>query len=325
MASPDTQVYNTVPDVSHYPECSPFDMDPPLYNLVPAPLDSMLHDTPELLANVLAVAERTNTNLFCTMYGTNPLNIADPNFYLTWYPWVDYSAPPPLPEVALSENFRVLEQLNPKGNSPLFLVELDDQKMLLKVFPDRDALQDEDTDDDDDDSWGRDKSKPDPRALFRRECEAYAHLLHFGICKRGVVPNCYGRTTLSTGHISKLMALSVVSDTVRALPNEELPPKGILIEYLANAERLSHRNITPEIAQAALRALNVVHTGNVLHGDVHQRNILLLPDKRVVWIDFDCSCCVSSRRLMRQDFVRELRDAWSYFYERLVSFANLKY
>ncbi|EKM52945.1 uncharacterized protein PHACADRAFT_30068 [Phanerochaete carnosa HHB-10118-sp] len=175
--------------------------------------------------------------------------------------------------------------------------------MLLKVFPDRDALQDEDTDDDDDDNWGRDTSKPDTRALFRRECEAYAHLLHFGICKRRIVPNCYGRTTLSPGHIGKLVALPAASDTVCALPNEELPPKGILIEYFANAERLSHQNITPEVAQAALRALNAVHTGNVLHGDVHQRNILLLPDRRVVWIDFDCSCC---------DLVRELRDAWSY-------------
>lgn len=77
------------------------------------------------------------------MYGTNPLSIINPDLFLEWFPWNDYAAPSPLPEVALPERLRVLEQLNPTGNSPLFLVAIDDRKMLLKIvmysdFPSRD-------------------------------------------------------------------------------------------------------------------------------------------------------------------------------------------
>lgn len=115
------------------------------------------------------------------------------------------------------------------------------------------------------------------------------------------------------------MALACISDAVRALPSEERPPKAILIEYFEEAERLSHRTVTPKIAQAALRALYDIHAASVRHGDVHLRNILLLPGKRVVWIDFDSSCCVNGGRVLRQDLVTELRDAWSYMYHRLVS------
>ncbi|EKM52936.1 uncharacterized protein PHACADRAFT_147234 [Phanerochaete carnosa HHB-10118-sp] len=300
-------------------------MEPPLYNLVPEPLDTAEHDTPELLAHARSIAERTKSNLFCSMYGTNPLNIADPSLLITWFPWHKYSAPQPLPEVTMSEKLHVCEQLNATGNPLLFLVEHGGQKMLLKVyhkFPDRDALQDDENDDGEEDTWGRYTRKPDLRVLFQRECNAYAHLLHFGVCKRGTVPHCYGWATLSSRDVGKLVALPLVSDVVRALSSEERPPKDILIEYFANAERLSYRNITSEIAQVALRALHAINAANVIHGDVHRRNILLLPDKRVIWIDFDCSSCVSSGHLMRQDFLRELRDAWSYMYEELVSGMN---
>lgn len=121
-------MYNTSPDISHYLERSPFDMEPPLYNLVPEPLDTAEHDTPELLALARSIAERTNSNLFCSMYGTNPLNIADPNLLVTWFPWHKYSAPQPLPELTLSEQLRVRGQLNAAENSPLFLVEHKGQK-----------------------------------------------------------------------------------------------------------------------------------------------------------------------------------------------------
>lgn len=103
-----------------------------------------------------------------------------------------------------------------------------------------------------------------PMAMFERERHAYAHLLRFGACKSGVVPKFYGCTTLSACDVDKLLAFPSISEKTRALAGDEPPPKAILIEYFSDAERLSQCNITPEVAQAALRALHLIHTAYVV-------------------------------------------------------------
>lgn len=114
------------------------------------------------------------------------------------------------------------------------------------------------------------------------------------------------------------MALPSVSKSARALHDEEAPPKGILIEYFSDAVRLSHSTVTEEIAITALEALHHVHTAYVEHGDIHRRNILLLPGGRVVWIDFDGSATARNEEVRRQDLFLELMQGWSYMYGRLV-------
>ena len=110
-----------------------------------------------------------------------------------------------------------------------------------------------------------------------------------------------------------------ISKTARALASEERPPTALLIQYFPDAEQISELNVTPEIAQNALKALHACHTSYVLHGDVHRRNILVLPGGRVVWIDFDHSECAPVRAKVRSIFLDELKEGWDYMYDRLVS------
>ena len=125
---------------------------------------------------------------------------------------------------------------------------------------------------------------------------------------------------LSKKNISDILALPNLTNIATSLKDEETPPKGILIEYFIGAENLTERNITKGIACKALKALYEIHTAYVCHMDIHRRNILLLPDGRVVWIDFDTSVCVSDEdeSIERVDLLKELGQGWTYLYARLV-------
>lgn len=131
----DMKTYTTGPWIGGYPEHSPFDLNPPLYNLVPEVLDSGQHDTEELLAAALAIAQKTDINCFCRMCGTNPLHTYGPQMHRKHLLWPDDMAitPPPPPDIILPAQFHVLEELNPTGNSIVFLVEVDGAKRLLKI------------------------------------------------------------------------------------------------------------------------------------------------------------------------------------------------
>lgn len=155
--------------------------------------------------------------------------------------------------------------------------------------------------------------------MIERESDAYAHLLYYGACAKGVVPHCYGWLTLCTKHVNDIQTLPDISETAVSLKDEVNPPKGILIEFFVDAEGLSERNITKEVARNAMKALQAVHAAYVQHDDIHRRNILVLPGGRVVWIDFDKSDNPRSGELYRQTLLRELENAWLYIYRRVVS------
>lgn len=127
--------YSFAPDVANYPEKSPYDMDPPLYNLIPEPSDEGQYDTPEIREAAYTVAENTNVNIFARMYGTPPIDIVDEDLEYAGerFPVVSYEEPPPLPHIVLPEATRFLQQINPTGNSPIFLVEVEGETRLLKV------------------------------------------------------------------------------------------------------------------------------------------------------------------------------------------------
>lgn len=166
---------------------------------------------------------------------------------------------------------------------------------------------------------------------FRKESEAHAHLLHYGVTKTGSVPHCYGWFNLKKEdviHIAEFPAppLEETDDLsyeeVQPLTVTRRPPKGILLEYLADATEITLPKVTAEIADTALRALYNIHAAYVKHGDIRSQNILLLPTGRVVWVDFDKSVCASDHnrrhRINRKDLLDELSECWSYFYTGLV-------
>ena len=161
-----------------------------------------------------------------------------------------------------------------------------------------------------------------PMERFEKERHAYASLLAYGACNAGAVPMCYGWLTLSATDIKSIHELPDTDESCLGLDQDDGPPKALLLQYFSDAQQLSAENITPQIADNAMRMLYHVHASYVMHNDVHRRNILVLPDNRVVWIDFD-SCFRhddpdEERRFRRQDLFEEFSWAWTHFYDELV-------
>jgi hypothetical protein len=125
--------YSSTADVAGYPEVGPYDMDPPLYNLIPEPEDVGEYDTPGLIAAALAIAKRVDINPFCTMYGSNPLKIHDRKLYNRLLKLNSYRTPHALPKTSLPNAAAFVEQLNPTGNTPVFRVLSEGKELLLKV------------------------------------------------------------------------------------------------------------------------------------------------------------------------------------------------
>ncbi|GJE84687.1 hypothetical protein PsYK624_007630 [Phanerochaete sordida] len=291
-----------------YPEQNPFDFQPPIYNLTPRedPLESF--DTPELKAAALAIAQRTAVNVVMKMHGTNPLLAAtsDRNRAEAGQtPMTAYQRPPPLSEATLPETIEFIDELNQNGHRTIFVVRLNNELRVLKVYPDRTRYPN--------------SSEPDPRESFDNEARAYAHLLHYGACAKGTVPMCFGWSRLSEAHVQAILDMPDLSDHAADLEfeNGELP-KVIVLEYFPKAETMSIANVTRPIADKALRALHDIHAAYVEHGDIHGRSILVLPEERVVWINFNSSRTASARKFTRSELFTELRQAWDYFYMSMI-------
>ncbi|KIP05252.1 hypothetical protein PHLGIDRAFT_36520 [Phlebiopsis gigantea 11061_1 CR5-6] len=302
-----------------YPESNPYHATPPVHNLIPKHYEGLEFDTPELKAAAFAIARKHYINVFAVMYGTNPFLIAEEELYDVPLPITNYTAPPTLHEAVLDDNLVLLEQINPLGNVPLFKIDVGGKEMLLKIAnrePDRNFEPRR---------YNSELEEPDYPSLFEREKEAYAHLLHHGVCQKGVVPNCFGWTRLTADHLTCIQNFAGLDGVATTLEDDERPPTGILLEYLEDAERVSLENVTEEVAEKALRGLCDVHAAYVSHGDVHRRNVLVLPDGRVAWIDFDNSACASDSRIWRQHFIEELKRCWGYFYGQLLSDKRIGY
>ncbi|KAJ3553829.1 hypothetical protein NM688_g3409 [Phlebia brevispora] len=300
--------------VSTYPEQNPFTIDPPVPNLTPVESPDVLKKiTLEAIPTALETARRTALNPFMSLYGDNPLEAAEGVAGRNAPPLTSYVQPPPLPQLTV-ENLEFLTKLNPTGRTPVYKVRIDDTVYALKMFRDKDPDQEyikEEV------GW--------PMFRFRRESEAYAHLLHYGACDRGVVPRCYGWFELSDADIQRCYALPPSEDDPEylvqlrnaadikrwgpdypyiepTLLDDRRPPKALLLEYLSDAQQVSISNVTPKIAEAALRALYEIHAS-------------------LVWIDFDESTCGSEKffkkKLTRSALLFELAQGWSLFYQSL--------
>lgn len=155
---------------------------------------------------------------------------------------------------------------------------------------------------------------------YAREKAAYEHLLHYGACAEGAVPQCYGWLELSAGDMDKIALVPAVTTRLRNLKKDIGPPKAFLLGFFEDAAPVSIENVTEAVADSALRALCAIHASYVVYRDVSSRNILVLLGGRVVWVDFVAAATPSDpkRSVRRQDFLRELGKAWTHFYMRLV-------
>ena len=152
---------------------------------------------------------------------------------------------------------------------------------------------------------------------FEQELDGYAHLQHYGICDKGIVPRCYGWLNLSSQHIQQILALPGISDDTRLMKRVKEP---VVLEYFPNAAQLTIDNVTEKLADIALRSLYEIHSAYVMHGDPYGRNILVLSDDRVVWVDFNYSRTPeSAHRCRRRYLFEELGKCWSHMYQELVS------
>ncbi|KAL4247966.1 hypothetical protein ABKN59_008919 [Abortiporus biennis] len=331
-----------------YPDQNPFTANPSYPNICPTKPAEFDHLSEEDIKNALEIRSRTHRNPLAKLHGHNPFQYTKENpMPAEIYIDDQTSPPPPLPEIFLS-SLEFIERLNPGGRTPVYKVlatigtttgEPQEKIYALKMFRDMDP--DEETDKEEL-GW--------PMVRFRREKEAYAHLIHAGLPEQGIVPNCYGWLTLSDRlYLENCYALPVSEeddpeefasrqdneewieaegpDTLmrnHTLLDDRRPPKALLFEYYSDLEPLSINNITHDIAEEALKALYQIHAAYVHHGDLsHDTNVFLRPGNRVMWIDFDESTCRCERnwrrKLSRQQLMEELEEVWCGFYQFMLA------
>ncbi|KAF8587320.1 hypothetical protein K439DRAFT_1659148 [Ramaria rubella] len=118
---------------------------------------------------------------------------------------------------------------------------------------------------------------------FFQEAKGYAALLCDGVCAAGFVPQCYGWTTIDQSK----WPIAGKHDLLFHFHDETKPLRSLVLEYLPNASQMTVRWINPEMYRTAMLGLDMIHRAGVLQNDIHPRNILVLKDGRVAWIDFE--------------------------------------
>ncbi len=95
--------------------------------------------------------------------------------------------------------------------------------------------------------------------------------------------------------------------------------KVLVLEFLPCASEMTLRWTTPQTAQAAMDALDIIHRAGVVHGDIDPRNLLVLPEGRVVWIDFELAgTWPHNYYVTTETFHNELGRCWYWLYAQLV-------
>ena len=118
---------------------------------------------------------------------------------------------------------------------------------------------------------------------------------------------CYGWLSLSPQHIQQILALPDISDDTRLVKHVKEPLRAVVLKYFPNAAQLTIDNATEKLVDAVLRVLYEVHSAYVMHGDIDGRNILVLLDEHVVWVNFNHSRTPeSAQRCARQHIFEEV-------------------
>ncbi|KAI9061100.1 hypothetical protein FKP32DRAFT_1605067 [Trametes sanguinea] len=331
-----TKLYDPSELLIVYPEQNLFHLDPPPYGLTPLPVRSSF-DTEEFRQAALAIAHSTGVNPLRIVYFSHPLRYRNSDHEKdSKLPFSAYRRPDVLSQITLPEDTVFLKQIwRHAEQTALFIVRVAGEVRLLKVscvgdfsppippqWPEQQTNRTVPTDLSGTNGSG-DPQADSKLATFEQELEGYAHLQHYGVIEKGVVPRCYGWLTLSPTHITQILKLPRLSKAAKSMePHARAPPRAILLEYVADAQPLTIDNATDELANATLRGLAEIHSAYVVHGDVHNRHILVAPGDRVVWVDFGRSRTPAGEleevRCCRQDLFDELASGWSFLYEQLL-------
>lgn len=120
---------------------------------------------------------------------------------------------------------------------------------------------------------------------YEREAAAYALMIHRGV--KRCIPTVYWVGELS---LSQWNGKERKEEDGDEHDNEIY--YGIVMEYFENFREVDFESIDLPTAMAVARALNRIHEARIYHGDMEERNILLVRESRVVravWIDFSCA------------------------------------
>lgn len=311
-----TKVYDPSTLLPMYPEQNPFLLELPPSNLTPWPDPYERYDTEEFRNAALAIVQTRGVNPLHMAYGSHPLVFRNDSDTEAVPPFTAYERPVSIPQTNLPDDVVFLEQIwRHTEATALFTVCVAGTIRLLKVYP----MPQVDTVPNI--AFLANPDEPPVLSInrFEQELDGYAHLQHYGIMNKGVVPQCYGWLTLTPAHIKQILALPKVSHAAELVKYATEPPRAILLEYFAGAQPLTVENVSMEIADLTLRGLVELHSAYVLHGDVHSRNILIVPGERVVWVDFNHSRTpVSPKPCDRLDLFDELSSCWSFMYKELL-------
>ena len=95
--------------------------------------------------------------------------------------------------------------------------------------------------------------------------------------------------------------------------------KVLVLEFLPCASKMALRWTTPQTTQATMDALNIIHRAGIVHDDIHPRNLLVLPEGRVMWIDFELAVTWPHNYYVTTETLHnELRQCWDWLYVHLL-------
>jgi serine/threonine protein kinase len=154
------------------------------------------------------------------------------------------------------------------------------------------------------------------REDFEDETKAYRMLNHYGVMKKGLVPQIFGIGKWDRKKMREFLA-GVDIFTLNGLLNAH-PFHVILMEYLNGAERLSEENCDEDVADNVCKGLEEIHRAHVLHGDIAARNIMVMENNAVIWLDFSCSTLTD----LRSSIIRERCKLRQMLYEEMVIFPS---
>ncbi|RDX46411.1 hypothetical protein OH76DRAFT_1485488 [Lentinus brumalis] len=277
-----------------YPEQSPWTLDPP-----PA----------EALKQAHAAGRRSASDTSAS----NPLSLDNEALSLGPLRLEEYTAPPPLPFIPTTTPITFVQARRIDRNSGVLRIQMQEADRVVKLYIDSDATLAE-------------TGTAQTLDVFEREAAAYARLLHAGACASGAVPMCYGRMQFTGLELRDATASLDLQDEFRDFIQRGMSSgfKGLVLEFFTGSAVLSSENITPALAEIALKALYAVHNTYVKHGAVKRQNVVVMPAvNRVAWVGFDCATVPENEPLSRQDLLAELAEGWSMLYEHVFNPVSL--
>ena len=113
---------------------------------------------------------------------------------------------------------------------------------------------------------------------YDSETAAYEYLAHNGVYHW--IPHVFGTAVRSPAQ----WGLEHVDG------DEEGDYYGILMEWIEGGEELTEDNVRAHHVVSFIRGLVRMHDAGVIHNDIEDRNMLVVPgSERAVWIDFSSS------------------------------------